>query len=698
MKFTRYILPFSISGKEGRNDFPFRKRLPFLKEVIRYSTLLLFILITPFFKALPQGIQDSIFQISPVQITAKNNFKKEEGGMKETKVDSIVLSGKVNLSLSELLSENTPIFIKTHGRGALATASFRGTAASHTNVNWNGININSPMSGMVDFSLIPVYIIDDLNLKHGAASITDQSGGLGGSINLNNTVDWDNTFNLKYMQGVGSYRTFDEFLKFGFGNKKVQSKTRIYHNYSKNDFTFINRGIGNIDPKTGNIINPLDTNHNADYKKYGLLQEIYFRPTEISTLSVKYWGQYANRTIPRPTSYEGPENSNLNKQKDIAHKIVADWKKFGDNSKLVIRSAYSGKETEYYVKNNISGLGTIPAIYSVSSQNGFLNSGEYIYNFKSNFSVEAKINANYYVVSSEDTVSKTGYQKNRFELSSFLGLRKNFADRLNLNLMLRQEWIDNKKNPIIPYFGFDFKLLKSQHFFLKGNIARNYHNPTLNDLYWQPGGNPELLPEHGISYEIGLEYTASRKNNQLTTEITAYQADIDNWIIWIPNYKGYWEPQNIKRVLSKGVEFVSTLNGEFKKISYKIATSYSYTSSINYGDPVSWGDDSYGKQLVYIPLLSGNAMVNLFYKKFYFTYQYNAYSERYTTSSNDKTERKPFYPYFMNDIILGKNFQFKNLNLTTEFKIYNLFNETYHSVIYRPMPKRNYMLLIMINF
>ncbi|HCY01216.1 MAG TPA: TonB-dependent receptor, partial [Bacteroidales bacterium] len=128
-----------------------------------------------------QGIQDSTFQIQVVEISADRIFRKETAGMKETQVDTLVLLQKVNLSLSELLSENTPVFIKSHGRGALATASFRGTAASHTQVNWNGININSPMAGMVDFSLIPVYIIDEMNLKHGTASIADQSGGLGGS-------------------------------------------------------------------------------------------------------------------------------------------------------------------------------------------------------------------------------------------------------------------------------------------------------------------------------------------------------------------------------------------------------------------------------------------------------------------------------------------------------------------------------------
>ena len=223
---------------------------------------------------LSQGMQDSVYAIKEVAITKERIFVKEEAGMKETHVDSVVLQNKASLSLSDLLSENTTVFIKNHGRGALATASFRGTSPSHTQVSWNGMNINSPMAGMVDFSLIPVYIIDDLNLKHGSASLADRSGGIGGSINIDNRADWNKKFSLAYMQGIGSYSTFDEFLQLGLGNKKIQSKTRLYHNYSANDYTFENRSIAIIDPESGEISNPLDTNNHASYLRYGLLQEL----------------------------------------------------------------------------------------------------------------------------------------------------------------------------------------------------------------------------------------------------------------------------------------------------------------------------------------------------------------------------------------------------------------------------------------
>lgn len=643
-----------------------------------------------------QGIKDSVFMLKTVQVNAERSFSKDKAGMKETSIDTIVLLDKVNLSLSELLSENTPVFIKNHGRGALASASFRGTASSHTQVTWNGMNINSPMVGMVDFSLIPVYIIDGLNLKYGAASIADQGGGLGGSVSISNNVNWQRKSLFKYIQGIGSYNTFDEFLQFGFGNNKLRSKTRVYHNYSKNDYTFINRGIGNIDPETGEIINPIDTNHNADFKRYGFLQEIYFKPNTNNIVSARWWWQKAKRAIPRATSYEGPDNSNLNSQIDNDNRIVIDWKRFGEKNMFILRSGFARKDLTYSLKNHVYGMGEVPVVFSESNQNSTFNTVSYTLNSNKDFSLESSIDFNYHDVHSKDTVKKTGYSKQRFELSVLFTVRKSFVDRLNLNLIFRQNWTDFNVQPLIPCFGFDYKLIKGKNLILKGNIARNYHQPSLNDMYWQPGGNPNLKPEKGFGFELGLEYQKDIENHNFKAEITAFRSDIDNWILWIPSYKGYWEPRNINRVLSQGLEVYLFLNGSIAKLNYKIAANYTYTSSKNYGDAVTWGDQSYGKQLVYVPLHSGNLMINISYRKFYFTYQHNSYSERNTTSSNDITKRDWLYPYFMNDLIIGKDFLIGNLSLTAEFKIYNLFNETYHSVLYRPMPGRNYMLMIMV--
>lgn len=46
----------------------------------------------------------------------------------------------------------------------------------------------------------------------------------------------------------------------------------------------------------------------------------------------------------------------------------------------------------------------------------------------------------------------------------------------------------------------------------KASITRNYRFPTLNDLYFLPGGNPALNNESGFTYETGLSFSVDKDN------------------------------------------------------------------------------------------------------------------------------------------------------------------------------------------
>jgi iron complex outermembrane receptor protein len=645
-----------------------------------------------------QPVEDSVFLLKTVEITGDRMFEKQSAGMKRSSIDTLVIIRGAHLDLADLLSENTPVFIKSLGRGALATASFRGTAPSHTTVRWNGMEINSPMNGMVDFSLIPVYLLDEVELKFGAASLGEGSGGMGGSINIGNTVDWENTFGVKYLQGIGSYRTFDEFLQVQAGNSRIQSKTRIYHNYSANDYTFVNRGIAEIDPVTGAVTNPVDTNSNAAFKRYGLLQEFYYRAGGRHVVSARWWIQEAERTIPRATSYEGPDHSNLNRQTDLDNRLSLDWKSHGRKHRMTLRTGYTGKKLNYWLKNHVGGLGEVPVIYSTGKQNSFLNKLSFDYHFRGDLSLEASLDADYHHVATRDTVAGAGYDKDRIANSLFVAVRKSFFGRLNLNIMLRQDLIDFRAVAPVPYIGLDYRPLPGKAWVVRTHIARNYHYPSLNDLYWEPGGNPDLQAEKGHSAELGTEYSHSFGSHLLFAGATGFYSRIRDWIIWLPDYKGYWIPLNISLVETKGLEAEIRVQGSLGKVGYRVAATYACTDSRNFGDPRVWGDESYGKQLVYVPRHSGNLMLNLSWHGFYATYRHNSYSERFTTSGNDFSRRDWLYPYFMNDLLAGKSFRVKKLDMAVEFTVYNLFDETYHTVLYRPMPGRNYLLTLMIRY
>ena len=131
--------------------------------------------------------------------------------VQRTRFDSIAMKENIALSMADVLTFNSSVFVKNYGRATLSTVAFRGTSPSHTQVTWNGMRINNPMLGMTDFSTIPSYFIDDASLLHGTSSVNETGGGLGGLVRLSTSPANHEGFGLQYVQGVGSFSTFDEF-------------------------------------------------------------------------------------------------------------------------------------------------------------------------------------------------------------------------------------------------------------------------------------------------------------------------------------------------------------------------------------------------------------------------------------------------------------------------------------------------------
>jgi iron complex outermembrane receptor protein len=230
---------------------------------------------------------------------------------------------------------------------------------------------------------------------------------------------------------------------------------------------------------------------------------------------------------------------------------------------------------------------------------------------------------------------------------------------------------------------------------LKASATRNYRFPTLNDLYYKPGGNPALKPEEGISYDIGISADHSWQGLGIKGRVTWFDSYISNWILWLPTFNGYWSPTNVRSVHCYGIE--SSIGG-FWEIGHgwKIALDgcFAWTPAINRGDE-SWSSAAHGKQLVYIPEYSSSIVGTVSWRGWEFRYRWNYYSERYTTSSNQTATRLGvIQPYFMSDISLGKRYSCEWGTFGAKFTINNLFNEEYESVLSRPMPRQNYYLTL----
>ena len=87
------------------------------------------------------------------EVSVYGNRPIKEIGTQQTKFDTLALKENIALSMADVLTFNSAIFVKNYGRATLSTVAFRGTSPSHTQVSWNGMKINNPMLGMTEFSL-----------------------------------------------------------------------------------------------------------------------------------------------------------------------------------------------------------------------------------------------------------------------------------------------------------------------------------------------------------------------------------------------------------------------------------------------------------------------------------------------------------------------------------------------------------------
>ena len=655
--------------------------------------------------------EEPVWQLFIDTLTVTGQRILKDIGVQQTKLDTVALRENISVSMADVLTQNTVIFIKSYGRATMSTASFRGTAPSHTQVTWNGMKLNSPMLGMVDFSLIPSYFIDDANLYHGASSVSVASGGLGGAISLDTKPATENGVALRYIQGISSYNTNDEFLKFTYANAKFQASTRVVYTNSQNDFKYRNYHKKHyITDEDGNITGfeyPVERNKNGYFKDFHALQELYYTTNGGSHFGFSAWYTNSTRGIPMLNVDYHDENNSRSQQNEQDLRTVVSWYKLLKKIKLYGKLGYTHTNLRYVYRGD-KGDGILSEM--IHSQS-YVNSGfakfdaEYYLGKKWLFALNIAAHQNF-VNSRDNAIINTdgksvviGYIKSRFELSSFVAVKYRPTDRLGFAVNLREDLYGVDKTPVIPAAFVNYLISKKGNITAKASISRNYRYPTLNDLYFMPGGNDSLQNEAGYTYDGGIEFYLKNEKANLNGEITFFNSNIKNWIIWLPNAKGFWSPSNTKRVNSYGAEIKMKTNVDFgKKWKFAGSGNFAWTRSINRDNPVNWADESIGKQLVYIPEFSAAANCKLSWHDWSFSYKWTYYSERFTTSNNEKnTKIGRLGKYIMNDISLEKRIAFSWANISCKVLVNNIFNEEYESVLSHPMAGRNFGFFIEIN-
>ena len=219
----------------------------------------------------------------------------------------------------------------------------------------------------------------------------------------------------------------------------------------------------------------------------------------------------------------------------------------------------------------------------------------------------------------------------------------------------------------------------------------------MNDLYWRPGGNPDVRPEKGYSFDGAVSY---RKDvHRLWTveaEAAAYLLLIDDWILWLPldGNQWIWTPQNHRNVRSVGTELygkVTFTPGEWRLTgSGNFSWSQSRTRKKMHED-----DGSLLKQIPYVPRFKWNLRATADWRGAFLTWQFTYIGRRFTTTDEEYATD----PYDVHNVAAGYSHTFRNgMKLTPQVRVDNLFDSYYESTQYYPMPLRNCLFSLLWEF
>lgn len=479
-------------------------------------------------------------------------------------------------SLATLLQQSAGIYIKTHGLGQLATASARGSSAGHSLVLWNGIPIHSPMLGQLDLSLLPTQQWERVTVQQGGASAHWGSGAMGSVIQLDNQPTGDSTIaQLQVMGGSFGRQQVAAQAKQQLG--RWQLHTKVQSHRSRNDFPY----------RPHPTLAPVRQAHAAQVG-YQWAQSLYFRPNARQQWAAHLWQSSNERQLPATLT----QTRSLATQQDAALRALLHWKYTGNYWQWNAKVAYLRERLDY----------RDPAI-RLRAESGFttrvLDATATRYG-RTGWRWEwGTTHTHTQAFTDHYPVPVADYRGGIFASTEWSG------KRLAAQASLRQGWqmsalTRSQWQPLVPQISARWEV--SRGLALRAQLGRHYRLPTLNDRFWEPGGNPDLRPESGWSQEMTAQWGIRRKAWQYHIQATAYHRLVEDWVLWSPAENGsFWSASNLNRVRSRGLQMaMHTVWQPRKRLSLRLEGRYDLTDTRQL-EAVSLPRIEAGQPLYYTP-------------------------------------------------------------------------------------------------
>lgn len=630
---------------------------------VLYRQTILCLVLFGFSAMTVSGQADTLLQIPVVEISAEGIRSQSPGSQLKQWTATEIAALPVS-DLSELLQKEG-VYIKSYGLGSLATSSIRGGSAGHTLVLWNGLPVQSPMLGQLDLSLLPLGSFSSVSLQRGGGSTAWGSGAVGGVVNLENGLLFEETLEFSSETLLGDFGRLRQATSLNLGTKNYFSKTYFEYREARNDFTYL---IAENLPERRQI--------NAELSQRIFSQDFGWKISDKDQVSVHIWHQNSFREIP-PTNVQAKSSA---EQKDQATRAMIRYKRESIRFQLNMKAAFYDESILF-----------IDPLIGLEAPSGFKTylaeaTGQYALNDR-----------NEIFLGNTQTITHAkadGYQEAAEEYRwSVFGMWRYNAKELTLQASIRQEVFDGKVVSPAPSIGAEYRPLKN--WVVKGKISKNFRLPTLNDRFWSPGGNSDLKAEIGWSQEATIENMFWLNESTFQWSVTGFNRKLDNWIMWSPTENsGIWSASNLATVWSRGLELRGTAAFKLASLRFAVDGGYDKILSTNEGNSDVPGM-GLGDQLLYTPAQQAFAGISASWKGISITY-------RHTLTGQARGVNESIPEFHTADVRFLYEGQAKQsdsaLNASFFFDIMNLYNVDYFVIDRRPMPGINFQAGIRISY
>ena len=436
-------------------------------------------------------------------------------------IDSVFLNNSSAKNLSEILQQVIGVDIRRRGNDDIQSDLYiRGGSFDQTLLLINGIKVEDSQTGHHQMNLsVPINLIDKIEILKGPGSRIFGMNAFNGAVNI---ITKKNSDNVNINLGYGSFKTFQSSGSIPINTKKtshiLSSTYRQSDGYRYNtDYNFFNLFYSGIIEMNDSDLEILFSNSD---RKFGAN------------------GFYASPEA--RDQYEETNGSLLNfklrkKRENISTESSLYWRRHED--------------TYIYIRDN-------PSVYKndhISHKLGFQN----------NISIFSDIGITGIGIDLSNTwlSSNNLGERNRFITTIFAEqlINKNkfsFTPGLAFSIYEKPS-NDLFKSKLFPGIDIGYKL--SNKISLNANIGETFRIPTFTDLYYSDPnnqGNENLDPEKAFTSEVGFKL----KEKNYGISLSLFRRKSDDLIDYVKaNPDDKWSPQNIKNVITTGIEFDSKL-------------------------------------------------------------------------------------------------------------------------------------------